>query len=49
MLLVVASDGDVKGIVTKTDILQVLKDYGAAATPDNSANVQQTLKEHSTE
>ncbi len=50
MLLVVASDGDVKGIVTKTDILQVLKDYGTAIPePESSDNVQQDLKEHSSE
>lgn len=39
MLLVVAADGDVKGIVTKTDILQVLKDSTAQASSE----------EHSTE
>jgi CBS domain containing-hemolysin-like protein len=49
MLLVVASDGDVKGIVTKTDILQVLKDYGSSTKPENNDRRQQYLKEHSTE
>jgi CIC family chloride channel protein len=49
MLLVVASDGDVKGIVTKTDILQFLKDYGTTTESENSGGVQQDLKEHSTE
>jgi CIC family chloride channel protein len=36
MLLVVASDGAVKGIVTKTDILQLLKDYGTPGEPENN-------------
>jgi chloride channel protein, CIC family len=36
MLLVVASDGAVKGIVTKTDILQLLKDYGTPGKPENN-------------
>lgn len=46
MLLVVASDGDVKGIVTKSDILRVLKD----TEPDNKdGEQQQNLKEHSPE
>jgi CIC family chloride channel protein len=49
MLLVIASDGDVKGIVTKTDILQVLNDYGTAPEPGRGATVHQELKEHSTE
>jgi CIC family chloride channel protein len=48
MLLVVAADGDIKGIVTKTDILQVLKDYGTTAKPDREI-VHEDLKEHSTE
>lgn len=48
MLLVVASDGDVKGIVTKTDILQVLKDYGTSTQQEKSEAEHQDLKEHST-
>jgi CIC family chloride channel protein len=46
MLLVVTSDGDVKGIVTKTDILQVLKDYDAPTKPENSDGVQHDVKKH---
>jgi CIC family chloride channel protein len=46
MLLVVTSDGDVKGIVTKTDILQVLKDYGTPTAPENSNSLQHDVKEH---
>ena len=51
MLLVVASNGDVKGIVTKTDILQVLKDYGTTTgEPENGhALGSKNLKEHSSE
>jgi CBS domain containing-hemolysin-like protein len=49
MLLVVASDGDVKGIVTKTDILQVLKAYGTSTEPDNRETVHEELKERSSE
>jgi CIC family chloride channel protein len=36
-MLLVISEGKVKGIVTKTDILQVLKDHGAAAEPERKA------------
>jgi CIC family chloride channel protein len=49
ILLVVAADGDVKGIVTKTDILQVLKDYGTASEPGSSQAVHEDPKEHFTE
>jgi CBS domain-containing protein len=49
MLLVVAADGNVKGIVTKTDILRALKDYGTPTGPDNSNSVQHDVKEHSPE
>src|SRR6185437_10733041 len=49
MLLVVASDGDVKGIVTKTDILQVLKDYETSTGPENSDTVRNNFKENSSE
>ncbi len=46
MLLVVASGGDVQGIVTKTDILRVLKDYGSATEQEQSNTEQENLKEH---
>jgi chloride channel protein, CIC family len=45
MLLVIASDGEFKGIVTKTDILQVLNDDGSSAAREH----EQNLKEHPTE
>jgi CIC family chloride channel protein len=46
MLLVVASDGDVQGIVTKTDILRVLKDYGSTTEREKSNVENENLKEH---
>jgi chloride channel protein, CIC family len=49
MLLVVSAGGDVKGIVTKTDILRVLNDYGTGVEHDNTRAVHARLKESSTE
>ena len=49
MLLVITSGGEVKGIVTKTDILQVLKDYGNTEDQEKSNTLQSDLKEHSAE
>ncbi len=50
MLLVVASNGDIKGIVTKTDILRVLKDYGTTpGEPENGHAGHKDPREHSSE
>lgn len=47
MLLVVAPEGEVKGIVTKTDILRVLKDYGNGSEHESATHAK--LKESSAE
>src|SRR5215469_2877289 len=49
MLLVVTSGGDVQGIVTKSDILRVLKDYGSATEHEKNNAEHENLKEHSPE
>ena len=49
MLLVVAAGGEVKGIVTKTDILQVLKDYGTTTGPEHNETAPQNPEERRTQ
>lgn len=48
MLLVVSSEGETKGIVTKSDILQVLKEYDSGDNAE-STTLQTQLKENCTE
>jgi len=49
MLLVVSSEGQMKGIVTKTDILRVLEEYGNSAEGKHRSEAHSALKENISE